>query len=373
MKFQIIGPDDPALAVLDKQLKNNPQWQTELKIIRWADYQSTMMTALQSPRSPYQAVCVPGHIWLPGLAAGNLLAAMDDLIPSVSRDSIDAYQSEDIVLSVAQECRFEDRQYILPLFTDGHIVFYRKDILSLPPIFDPLQLPQILSNLTLADGMFPLALKAHPSEILLDWLPYLWAHGGKVVDADGNPTFDSKEAVEALKFYISLKQFCAPDVHTYGNGEVALALKEGRTALAASWGGQAAFILDEGNLYRDLYDFSVFTTPWNATWGVSIPANLTREEQAGMLAVLYAAASPQQDRQVTRVAGSPVRTSSYTPEELAEFPWLQAQQEMLNRCQTLPATVDFNMYLGTLYAAVYEAFTGQLSPEDALKKAARTG
>jgi multiple sugar transport system substrate-binding protein len=375
MTFQILGPDDPALYVLDQQLKSHPEWDAQLKIIPWAQYQPEMMAALKAPVSPYQAVCIPGHIWMPGLVSENLLAHFDQLLPQVSEEIKQAYQVSDIMPSVQRESQYQGRQYLLPLFTDGHIVFYRKDLVKIEGanLIDPLSIHTILEKLDLkAKGIYPFALKADLSEIFLDWLPYFWAAGGQILDDQGKPAFASQAGVKALEYYISLKKYCPPDTHLYGNQQIAEALLNGKVAMAASWGGQAAPIFDKNSPHAGSFATLVFTKPWNATWGVSLPANQPAADQVKMLSTLYTAASPEQDRQVTRIAGSPVRLSSYSDHEKAEFGWLDSQHEMLKRCAMLPGDPGLAIYLGPLYSAIYEAFTGVTSPLTALEKAAKS-
>ncbi|MBA4383257.1 MAG: hypothetical protein C0410_00835 [Anaerolinea sp.] len=378
MKYQVIGPNDPALEVLASQLKAHPEWETALTILPWAEYQSKVTESLQAAKSSYQAICIPGHIWLPGFADAGKLTAFEDLLPNLTADQIDAYRSAEIMPSVAAECKYNGSQYILPLFTDGHILFFRNDIFpyienNSVPIIDPRDLPDVLEKAYLDEGMYPFALKAHSSEILTDWLPYLWAFGGEVLDDKNLPAFNSKAAINALEFYSSLKRFCPPNTHNYGNQEIADALKQGHVAMASSWGGQAAMILDSTNPFKPLFGSAVFPSPWNATWGVSIPANLPQTEQINILNVLYAAASPEQDLLVSQIAGSPVRSTSYSQEELAKYSWMPAQYEMLQRCKTLPANPVLTRFLGSLYQAVYLAFIGEKTPQNALNEAAKLG
>lgn len=375
MSYQILGPDDPALAVLQQQLLDHPEWEAELIIVPWAEYQGMLDIAFQALRSPYQAVCVPGHIWLPGLVADGRLESFDTLLPDVDSQLIQQYNLTDIMHSVYQECLVNDEQYLLPLFSDGHIMFYRKDLINLPlsdqsSTLNPREIPAILEKIELSSGQYPFALKAHASEILLDWLPYLWAFNGKMVDESLQPAFNSHEAIQALEFYTSLKHFCPPDTHLYGNIEILNGLKLGKVAMAASWGGQAAPLLAAENPFRSDFATTTFTHPWNTTWGVSIPSNQTIAAKTGMLAVLYQAANPQQDREVTRLAGSPVRSSSYLAEEMGKYSWLKAQKEMLERRMLLPTHPGFAKYLGPLYANVYAAFIGEMTASEALNKAA---
>jgi len=75
---------------------------------------------------------------------------------------------------------------------------------------------------------------------------------------------------------------------------------------------------------------------------------------------------------VTRVAGSPVRQSSYTPAEMERYPWLAAQYEMVKRARTLPVHPGVGAFLGALYAAVHDAFTGKTTLREALATAEST-
>ena len=378
MSYKIIGPDDPALNVLRDELQRRPNWQAELIIIPWADYRNKLMAALESTQTPYQAVCVPGHIWIPELADAGYLAPFEPLLNALPADLLKNYAAADILPAVAAESRFQGRQYMLPLFTDGHILFYRRDALELAggddgtPLVSPLELGNLAAKAHNPPELYGLALKAHPSEIFLDWLPFLWAAGGEVLDQAGCPAFAGEAGISALEYYCNLRQFCPPDTHTYGNAEIAEVIKKGQAALVTTWGGQsAAIMLAEDNAFKEVYGSAVFPKPWNATWGVAIPANQTQATQAATLSILLQASGAEQDRMVTRAAGSPVRQSSYTPEALKRYhQWLPAQYKMLQRAGVLPVDPRTGAYLGILYEAVYAAFTGQASPAAALQKAA---
>ncbi len=374
--LNILGPNDPALNALQQTLAAHPEWQTTLTIIPWAEYRDTLMMALTAETTPYQAVAVPGHLWIPELADAGYLAEIDPLGSEVAADVWTAYQADDILPSVAHECRFDGRQWMLPLFSDGHIVFYRQDLVDIPrgdgvPLISPLEMHALAEKAHHPPETYGLALKAHPSEIFLDWLPYLWAAGGEILDADGEPAFAGEAGISALEYYCTLRQFCPPETHTFGNDEIAAVIKRGEAAIVTTWGGQAAaIVLAADNRFAEKYGYATFPRPWNATWGIAIPRNQPPAVQREMLTVLLRATGSDQDRLVMQIAGSPVRQSSYTPAAIARYPWLAAQLEMLRRTDTLPIAPQTGAYLGDLYQAVYAAFTGDLSPAAALQKAA---
>jgi len=370
MSYCVLGPDDPALAALAETLRAHPEWETTLKILPWADYQPALISALKAETCPYQAVCAPGHVWLPSLIANGQLAAFDPLLGRLPGDVVAAYDADDMMPAVAAEARYSGKTYLLPVFTDGHLLFFDPEHVDLPEagIISPLDLPSLAASAHLDAGAYPLALKAHPSEIFLDWLPFLYAAGGDVLDESGTPRFAGPEGVEALEEYVSLKRFCPPQPESYGNAEIAQALIEGRVAMAASWGGQAAVIYAGGSKRLGV---AVYTHPWNTTWGICLPANQLEAVQVATLERLYRACAPTLDRQVTRIAGSPVRRSSYAPEEKAAYPWLEAQERMLGCARNLPPHPRLLGFLGDLYEAIFQAFTGQKTPQEALAGAER--
>lgn len=362
---------------LDSALQAHPEWSTTLTIVPWAEYRARLMETLTAPTAPYQAVCLPGHIWIPELAAAGHIAPFDPIFDRLP-ELVSGYQPDEILPTVARECRYAGSQYMLPLFTDGHLVFYRSDEVAVPategvPLISPTAFAGLAAGAHRPGGRFGLALKADASEILLDWLPYLWAEGGDILDESGRPAFAGAAGVRALEAYCALRQYCPPDTHTYGNNEIAAAIKQGQVALATSWGGQAAAIMTAPDaIHPESYRVATYPQPWNATWGVALPANQTPTVKEGVLSVLLQAAGPETDRAVTRVAGSPVRESSYVPSELERYPWLAAQYEMLKRAKTLPIHPKVGAFLGALYVAVHDAFVGKATAQEALTAAEST-
>jgi multiple sugar transport system substrate-binding protein len=374
MKLKIIGPNDPALDVLAHALKNAPELNAELRVIPWSAYRDLLMQTLTAETAPHQAVFVPGHIWLPEFADAGYLAEIGSLLAQIPAEVLAEYDPEDIIPSVAAECRFAGGQYQLPFFTDGHILFYRADLIRLDeskgvPILTTKEVAETAEKSHRPPEVYGLALKADASEIFTDFLPYLWEAGGRIFDEEGNPDLDNDINISALRFYCDLKEFCPPQTASYGNAEIAESMRQGEAALVANWGGQTApLLLDAEGRNQAEYKCATFPVPWNATWGIAIPKNQPESVQKDALSMLMQVLNKEQDKEITRVAGSPVRESSYAPEELQKYAWLAAQREMLERAKPLPARPELGAFLGLLYGAVHDAFTGKKSPAEALKR-----
>ncbi len=373
MTIRIIGPNDPALDVLQAAIQQQTDGDAVLEIIPWPDYRERLMATLNAESAPDQVVFVPGHIWLPELAAGRLVASLTELFAEVDDDVKAAYNFDDIIPGVATEGMYADQQYLLPFFSDGHILYYRSDLLKLDdangvPLVSTKEIAALARSVHNPPEVYGLALKANASEIFTDFLPYLWEAGGAIFDANGQPVLDSAINVAALELYCSLRELCPPGTHTYGNSEITDSLRKGDAALVATWGGQSGPIFtDEGNTWRKVYKAAAFPNPWNATWGVAVPANLDRAEQVVAVEIMLSLFTPAADLALIEAAGSPVRQSSYTADAIHQYHWLAAQKNMLDNAHLLPAKPELGVFLGDLYGAVHQAFIGEASPEAALR------
>ena len=375
MVLKIIGPDDPALSAARNNIAKHPEWDLELTVYPWADYRNEMMKSLNADNTPNQAVFVPGHVWIPELADAGLITALNPLISDLPTSDWQDYHWENVIPSVRKESQYLDTQYMIPYFNDAHILFFREDLVELQNKgglleISPLDLVGLAEKAHQPPEVYGVALKAHPSEILFDWMPYLLAAGGQIADSDLRPTFRSESGVQALKAYLKLREFAPPETGSFGNEEIADIIKNGRAAFVTTWGGQAAPIfLDENNLFREKYHPAIFPYPCGGTWGITLPSNQSREIQLKTLQVLLLLNSPDADKDVLLAAGSPVREDSYSDAAYQEFTWLRTQREVYDRISFLPIDPRISVFLGPLTENLVSAFEGKLSPEEALDKA----
>jgi len=375
MTLKIIGPDDPALAAARKNIAEHPQWNLELTVYPWADYRDVMMESLNADITPNQAVFVPGHVWIPELAAAGLITELDPLFSELPEAARRDYHWENVITAVKKESQYLDRQYMIPYFNDAQILFYREDLVRLqksidPPEISPLDLVDLARKAHQPPDIYGIALKAHPSEIFFDWLPYLLAAGGQIADSDLLPTFRSEAGIQALSAYLQLREYAPPQTGSFGNEEIAAVIKNGRAAFVTTWGGQASPIfLDERNLFREKYQPAIFPFPCGGTWGIALPSNQSGEILLKTLQVLLSLNSPEADKDVLLAAGSPIREDSYTQSAYQKYSWLRAQRKVYDRVSFLPFDPRIRVFLGPLTENLVSAFKGKISPEGALETA----
>ncbi len=381
---RVLGVGDPAVyAYTDEDLDILGQWRRDsggevsFEIVPWDRYLGTLSVQFESGEPSYDIIMLPGHLWLPEFVEAGRLAPLGSQvarIPSADWDDLKPF--------VRDELRYRDEYYLMPSFTDGHVVFYRSDLAigaglgdggaaagaggPAPGLITPVELGELAMRNDSA-GHRGIALKADPSEIFLDWLPYLWAFGGDLLSPDGRPVFASPAGVESLEFYRALREVAPADTDRYGNEQVAEALRDGRVAMATSWGGQAGFIYTADGGFRTDLTAATFEKPWNVVWSFGVLA--ASPDVPAAFEFLRYLSGAEVDAKVGRYAGSPVRSSTYAADRQS-VPWYPVQEDMLDRASRLPRHPRMNAILPAVTEKLVACFSGDLPAQDALDQAA---
>ena len=71
--------------------------------------------------------------------------------------------------------------------------------------------------------------------VVSNFLPHLWAFGGEFFDKDGNPMLDTPQALEALEFYLRLRDISPPGVEAFDSDEMATYLLQGAALASVNW------------------------------------------------------------------------------------------------------------------------------------------
>ena len=369
---RVLGVGDPAVyAYTDAGLDILGEWRrigggkVSFDIVPWDRYLSSLSLQFEAKEPSYDIVMLPGHLWLPEFVEAGRLAPLGPLVATIPSSDWDDFKP-----FVRDELCYHDEFYLMPSFTDGHVVFFRHDLLGGIEVANGLTTPMELGDLARRNNSpshHGIALKADPSEIFLDWLPYLWAFGGDLLSDDGEPAFASTEGVESLEFYRALREFAPPDTDRYGNEQIAEALRDGTVAMATSWGGQAGFIYAADGGFRTDLAVATFEKPWNVVWSFGVLA--ASPDVPAAFEFLRYLSSPAIDAKVGRYAGSPVRSTTYAAER-DTVPWYRAQEQMLDRAVRLPRHPRMNAILPAVTEKLAACVSGELPAREALDQAA---
>lgn len=145
---------------------------------------------------------------------------------------------------------YKGHPYVFPYGLDAYVYFYRKDlfeaegITKVPETWDELvEVALKLTKDTDGDGnidQWGLATNGIPGQVFntYSFFNLLLTNGGKIVDGEGRPLFNSEQGVEALQLMVDLRnkyQVMPPDMITYDNNEIHEGFISGKFAMVLHW------------------------------------------------------------------------------------------------------------------------------------------
>ncbi|WP_018527033.1 ABC transporter substrate-binding protein [Alkalispirochaeta alkalica] len=364
------GYVDPELGILRKYQERQGV-SVDFDILPWDQYAERLFVEVRKARPDYDVVMVAGHVWLAEFVTKGYLAPLDSY--QALRDP--AYDPGDIHPSVASEMSYQGNSWLVPSFTDGHLLYAREEVSNLlrkEDLCDPRRYLELAELIQKSESSYraPLAMKISPGEVFLDWLPYLYAFGGDCFSSSGEPLFADDAGRRSLEYYLDLTKYLSSSHKPFGNEEVARALRRGEVSFGLSWGGQAGVIVTEQHVKEEAFFFVTPNHPWNVTWSFGVLAGSQRKDEA--VDVLAWLSSRETDRLIGVYAGSPVRRSTYGDEDLRRrCPWFPAQERLLERARLLPHLSNLGSLMAPLYSEITRAIEGECSGSDALARAAQ--
>lgn len=360
--LKVLAVADPAVKVyVDENLnllKDFPET-VDFNVVPWAQYYTTMLDVFAG-KADYDVIMVAGHLWMADFAEKGYLAPIE-------------LEEEDILPVILQEMKYKNKFYLSPSFCDGHMIVYRKSVLkeklgkTLDTVITPEEYIDAASKLGVSNTQAAVAMKAHPSEIFTDALPFLRMGGKDVYDGETLEVLcNDVSIIKGLEAYYGLRKYAFLDTDTYGNEEIASAIQNKKATMAVTWSGQLGVVYNDNCVDKEDLGFATFNTAWNVTWSFAISAGSKNKEKANEL--LCYLRSPKMDAIAGAYSGAPVRRQSYL-EGKKRFPWYECQLSMIEKAKPLPNMLLAGDKNGILYEEIAEAFGGRKSPANAMEDA----
>ena len=360
--LKVLAVADPAVKVyVDENLnllKDFPDI-VDFNVVPWAQYYTTMLDVFAG-KVDYDVVMVAGHLWMADFVEKGYLAPIE-------------LEEEDILPVILQEMKYDNKFYLSPSFCDGHMIVYRKSVLKeklgrvLDTVITPEEYIDAASKIGVSKTQAAVAMKAHPSEIFTDALPFLRMGGKDVYDEETLEVLcNDASIIKGLEAYYGLRKYAFLDTDTYGNEEIASAIQNKKAAMAVTWSGQLGVVYNDNCVDKEDLGFATFNTAWNVTWSFAISARSKNKEKANEL--LRFLRSPKMDAIAGAYSGAPVRRQSYLKGK-EKFPWYECQLSMIEKAKPLPNMLLAGDKNGILYEEIAEAFGGRKSPAKAMEDA----
>lgn len=333
--------------------------------------------------------------WLPEFAETGMLSdlskyisdnpnTIDGLIPGI----LDVY------------AKYDNKFYVLPYMYGTQILFYRKDIFEdiryqrmfYDEYHTELKPPKTWVEYNAIAKFF--TKKYNPesptfygttlggryySGALCEFLPRKWAYGAKAFDENGDVVFNSKETVKALKNYCESYKYASPTSPEHWWGEQVEEFSQGEAAMMVLFMSHATDITDRTKskvVGKIGYDIIPGRKPLLGGWSLGINANSNNKDQA----FKFISWTCCKDTAIpyTILGGSTPCVNLYkSPELVSIYPWLpkSLQSLSISKKRQIPKSdsgkvISERRYEEIIGEAVYKAITEQMTPENAISKAA---
>ena len=361
LELKILAVGDPAVyGYVKKEFKiiKNYEKTNNVKIVfdivEWEYYYDTLIKSLTNYK--YDIVMIAGHLWLTDFVNKNYLLEL-------KIDTEESYDFYDILNIIQEEMKLNNKLYMLPSFCDGHILAYRSDKITFKNEQN-ISIKDIRRNLEHSKDCTTV-IKAHPSEIFLDFLPYLRAYNIDAFDVEGKPLFYNEKGIEALNHYKNMLRYSNSNTLNFGNEEVLESIQNDEISLAISWGGQIGQILNDKCINKENIKFIGLKESWNVTWSFAIPSLSSKQDEA--LNFIKHLSSKEIDRLIGGYCGNPTRKSTFEKDQL-KYPWYSSLLRMLNSSKPLPNLPNTGELIGLFTEELVKYMNDEQTAEITLKK-----
>jgi multiple sugar transport system substrate-binding protein len=338
-----------------------------------------LIIALSGPSTNYDLVMLDDP-WFPRFAQmGGLL----ELSPFLQAKGLPGPEEDFVETSLAL-CRYpygRGNLFALPYVGNTQLFFYRKDLFEKHRLAPPRTWEEVYSTGKLIgarEDMHGYVMRAaQGNPIVADFMPLLWAFGGRLLDDDRRPVVNSPEALAALEYMLRLAEIVPPGYVNFNADEVGAHLAQGTAVMGINW---PAWIptFEDSSRSRVVGKIGYTTVPSQkeagasaiGNWLLAIPRGSANAERA--FDFLLWVTGREQMRLSALRGNPPTRKSLFEDEELiAQFPAYPVQYAALRESRPRPRSAVWNEIENSFGTYLSQANAGVYSPREALSRANR--
>lgn len=385
----------PQGALADGLIKTAPGFEAEtghkieVAAFPYLDLQQKTFTLTQVQSDEFDMYFVDDP-WMPNIKPATSAVALDsefgyerdpDIYP-VSYDVFTWPPPYGPVPESVSEQGLEPHLYGLPVVGNVILFAIRKDVLE----SKGMPLPA-----TWTEALEIAAAVHNPSQPFYGWnarqaggnvdsIPILWSLGGDLLDDNFNVILDNEAGLATFTLINDLAKYGPQGLVTYETNEFSAEFLGGRAMMGLTWPGDTLVAMEDPAQSQSAGKLHYMNAPGGApgqpgasclgNWGLILNAASKNREPAYEFMTWIT--SQEHSLEYAKNGGIPFRQSNLTnPELVAQFPWYPAQAEATAappkwRPRTTAGGEVLELYGGAIQLMV----GGQLTPEEAVKKAA---
>ena len=321
-----------------------------------------------------------------------------DLTPLILRD-YDELDVPDILPVMWAQGSWDGKQIAFPMAGYANSLIYRKDLFNDPEeqanfkakygydLRPPRTMKELADIATFftrpKENMYGLVANgARGPAVAQDWMEYMRAFGGQIIDENGKVVVDSPECLAALKFFVDIfDKWAPPGAIGYWWDDRETSYRTGQSVMESSWSiARAGY--EDPSISRVVGKTGMAMTPSAPAvkpqfgfggWGIGINADISPERQAAAWAFIKWITSPEIQKEWMLHDGAPIRLSTLLDPELNQkMPWLRTMLKLFidGNGDYRPRVPEYSRIQDILGLRINQAITHELTPEEALSKAA---
>lgn len=370
----VVGTDGPLLRrQIDRFMRQHPN--IEVRFHRVSDdatQRHQLFVQWLNARSGDPDVLELDVIWTSEFAAAGWLLPIKD--PAIDTTAFFA--------GTMEACRWGGELYAVPWYADVGLLYRRTDLVPR----EPRSLEELTQFAQRAVRTVPFGIAwmgARYEGLVTVFVEYLGAFGGRIMDDSMRVTVDSPEAVQALTFMrdqIAPLKIAPRDVLTWHEEETRYAFQNGRAAFMRNW-PYAYSAMADSTQSRVAGKYAVSPMPaapggraTAALGGAQLGINRWTEHREAALALVgFITAPEQQLERAVAIGEFPTRRAVYDEPQLRAALAIPADdaRRAVESATPRPVTPLYTQLSELLQIELHRALAGQLTPEVALRAAAR--
>jgi multiple sugar transport system substrate-binding protein len=279
---------------------------------------------------------------------------------------------------------YRDKMYAMPVYSDGGLLYYRKDLLEKAGVAEP---PKTWDEMKAACDK----VKALPEGksmgcyagqfdkyegLTVNFSEAVQSAGGTIVDESGKPQVTSAEAKEGLNFLVEgmdTGEFPQASI-TYKEEEGRRAFQDGQLVFHRQWPYQWALANATDGTSKVAGKFDVAPLPGKDGPGVSTLGGhnfaisaFAPNKATALDFIKFFSGEDAQRSNLVATSQAPTRSALYEEQELIDkFPYLPTLQASIEAATPRPKVVQYGDVTAAMQDAAYSAITGEKTTDQAL-------
>lgn len=360
--------------LIDQWNTDNPDEQVTItELPEAADEQRNQMIQNATVESDEFTVLNLDVIWTAEFAANRWVVELPQ----------EEFELDQFIEPAVDTAMYRDRMYAMPVYSDGGLLYYRKDLLDKAGVQPPETWEEMQAACdevkALPEGR---SLGCYAGQfdkyegLTVNFSEAVQSAGGTIVDESGAPQVTSAEAKEGLNFLVEgmdSGEFPQASI-TYKEEEGRRAFQDGQLIFHRQWPYQWALANATDGTSTVAGKFDVAPLPGKDGPGVStlgghnFAISAFAPNQATALDFIkYMAGEEAQRSNLLATSQAPTRAGLYEEQELIDqFPYLPTLKASIDNATARPKVVKYGDVTAAMQDAAYSAMTGEKSTDQAL-------